>query len=47
MRLQSAFWPNSVNSINCSCWFQEDLPYPGVDLSKLKPKTQDLYPITL
>jgi hypothetical protein len=25
-------------------WFQEDLPFPGVDLTKLKPKTSDSYP---
>ena len=30
-----------------STWFQEDLPYPGVDLSKLKPKTSDSYPVSL
>ena len=25
-------------------WFQEDLPFPGVDLTKLKPKQGDSYP---
>ena len=44
IRLQSSFWPNSVNSVNCSVWFQEDLPFPGVDLTKLKPKQGDSYP---
>jgi hypothetical protein len=39
IKLDSAFWPNSINTVNCSIWFQEDLPYPGVDLLKLKPKT--------
>ena len=30
--------------MNCSIWFQPDLPQPGVDLSKLKPKKTDSYP---
>ena len=47
IKLQSAFWPNSINTVNCSIWFQEDLPYPGVDLLKLKPKTADTYPISI
>jgi len=33
--------------VTCSVWFQEDLPFPGVDLSKLKPKTEDLLPSDL
>jgi hypothetical protein len=44
IRLTSQFWANSNNIVHTSCWFQEDLPYPGVDLSKLKPKTKDSYP---
>ena len=36
VKLSSSMWPNSYNTVNCSCWFQEDLPYPGVDLSKLR-----------
>ena len=40
-RLHSAFHPNSNNTVNCSCWFQEDLPFPGVNLAKLKPKEAD------
>jgi hypothetical protein len=27
-----------------SIWFQEDLPFPGVDLSKLRPKKGDTFP---
>jgi hypothetical protein len=27
-----------------SCWFQDELPFPGVDLSLLKPKEGDVYP---
>jgi len=38
---------NSANIINCSIWFQEDLPYPGVDLSKLKPKIGETYPASI
>jgi hypothetical protein len=45
--LQSAFWPSTVNTVICSIWFQDDLPYPGVDLTKLKPKLSDSYPISL
>lgn len=44
IRLSSAFWPSSVNSVNCSVWFLKDMPQPGVDLSKLKAKTEDSYP---
>jgi hypothetical protein len=44
IRLNSSFWPNSSNTVHTAVWFQEDLPYPGVDLQKLKPKTQDSYP---
>ena len=44
IKLTSAFWPSSVNSVNVSVWFQEDLPFPGVDLSKLKPKKADKFP---
>ena len=44
IKLQSSFWPNSINSVNCSIWFQEDLPFPGVDLSKLRPSKGDIYP---
>ena len=41
VRLQNAFNPSSNNTVNCSCWFQEDLPFPGVNLAKLKPKVED------
>lgn len=47
IRLQSSFWPNSVNNVNCSVWFQADLPYPGVDLTKLKPRQSDVYPMEI
>ena len=30
--------------MNCSIWFQEDLPFPGVDLLKLRPKNGDAFP---
>lgn len=45
--LLSSFWQNAKNQVNCSIWFQEDLPFPGVDLSKLKPKTSDSYPLDI
>jgi hypothetical protein len=45
--LLSSFWQNAKNQVNCSIWFQEDLPFPGVDLSKLKPKTSDSYPLEI
>lgn len=44
IKLSSSFWPHSINTVNCSVWFQDDIPYPGVDLSKLKPKKEDTYP---
>jgi len=43
IRLSSSFWPHSVNSVNCSVWFQDDIPFPGVDLTKLKPRAGDTY----
>lgn len=46
VRLDSAFWPSS-NNVHCNIWFQQDLPYPGVDLTKLRPKKSDSYPLTL
>ena len=45
IRLASSIRPNSVNSVSCSIWFQDELPFPGVDLSKLKPKLMDSYPL--
>jgi hypothetical protein len=48
IRLKSAFQDvSSDNIVKCEIWFQEDLPVPGVDLSKLKPKLNDTYPNSL
>jgi hypothetical protein len=44
IRLESSFWPHAANSVSTSIWFQKDLPRPGVDLSKLKPRREDVYP---
>ena len=44
IRLKSGFSNSSTNTVNLSIWFQDDIPYPGVDLAVLKPQTEDLYP---
>lgn len=44
IKLTSSFWPTSTNTVNCSVWFQDELPFPGVDLNKLKPRNSDQYP---
>lgn len=42
LKLNSAFLPPASNStVTLSVWFQPDLPYPDVDLSRLKPKLED------
>ena len=32
------------SSIQFGIWFQPEVPYPAVDLQKLKPKEEDAYP---
>lgn len=44
VKLQSSFWFNANNLVTLSVWFQDDLPYPGVDLSKLEPQIHDKFP---
>ena len=42
LKLNSAFMPpTSTASVTLSVWFQPDLPYPEVDLSRLRPKEED------
>ncbi len=43
-KLQSAFFDTANSAVTLSLWFQPELPYPGVDLSKLQPKTEDSFP---
>jgi len=49
VRLFSAipFSKHSDNMVSVSSWFMEELPYPGVDLSKCRPKLKDSYPLSL
>jgi len=44
LKLSSAFFDSANASIQFSFWFQPELPYPGVDLSKLRPKDEDTLP---
>lgn len=44
VKLQSAFFDTSNSSVSLSLWFQPELPYPTVDLSKLRPKEEDTFP---
>jgi len=41
--LQSAFF-DSTSNIQMAMWFQPDLPFPAVDLSKLTKQEEDKLP---
>jgi hypothetical protein len=44
MKLQSAFFDKANSNITLSIWFQPEVPYPGVELNKLKMKEKDILP---
>lgn len=44
VKLHSAFFNTANSAVTLSLWFQPELPYPSVDLSRLKPKEEDTYP---
>ena len=44
LKLQSAFVDTSNSQVNLSVWFQPEVPYPSVDLGRLRAKEEDAYP---
>ncbi|TNV87010.1 hypothetical protein FGO68_gene4983 [Halteria grandinella] len=44
LKLQSAFYDTSNSGVTMSVWFQPELPFPQVDLGRLKGKEEDSYP---
>ncbi len=44
LQLSSAFLDTTNSSLQLSIWFQPEIPYPSVDLSRIKVLTEDVYP---
>lgn len=44
VRLSSAFQRTGMSTVDVQVWFQQEIPYPDVDLGELKPLAENVYP---